>query len=91
MVIAVDNDIELKKVDAQGRIVLPVEWRESDLKGSDEVFVIKKRGYLKILPKKRGDLTKFFDSVDLGVDVDLDDKEWDEIEEEINRKNTKRE
>ena len=39
--------IEIKKVDSQGRIVLPLDWRETDLQGATEVFVIKEKGFLK--------------------------------------------
>lgn len=42
-----------------------------------EVIVIKKgEGILKIIPKKKVDLTRFFDSVDSGVNVG----DWDEFE-----------
>jgi bifunctional DNA-binding transcriptional regulator/antitoxin component of YhaV-PrlF toxin-antitoxin module len=59
--------IEIKKVDAQGRFVIPSDWRESELAGVKEVYVIKGRAYLKIIPKRKPDLIKFFDSIDLGV------------------------
>jgi hypothetical protein len=38
--------------------------------------VIKGKGYLKIVPKKKVDLTKFFDSADLGMNIE----DWDEFE-----------
>jgi len=71
------NAIELKKVDKQGRIVLPSDWRKEELKDTDEVIVIKGKGFLKIIPKKKPDLTKYFDSVDLGVDAIGD---WEDFE-----------
>ncbi|MBN2153258.1 MAG: AbrB/MazE/SpoVT family DNA-binding domain-containing protein [Candidatus Lokiarchaeota archaeon] len=80
------NDIEIRKVDAQGRIVLPLDWREREIKSGDEVVLIKEKGYLKIVAKKRGDLTKFFDSVTLERDLNLDDGDWDSFEEKIARK-----
>jgi bifunctional DNA-binding transcriptional regulator/antitoxin component of YhaV-PrlF toxin-antitoxin module len=61
--------VEVKKVDSQGRLILPVDWRESELEGVTEVFVIKRKGYLKIVPKRKVDLTKFFDEIDLGVEA----------------------
>jgi len=47
---------EKKKVDKRGRFVLPSDWRAEELKESREVFVIKGKGYLKIVPGKKGDL-----------------------------------
>ena len=67
-----------KKVDEQGRFVLPSDWRAAELKESKEVFVIKGKGYLKIVPKKV-DLTRFFDSADLGMNIE----DWDEFERRI--------
>jgi bifunctional DNA-binding transcriptional regulator/antitoxin component of YhaV-PrlF toxin-antitoxin module len=80
------NNVEIKKVDSQGRIVLPSDWRESDLKYSNEVFIIKEPGCLKIIPKKKVDLTKYFDSVDFDIDDELLDKDWKTIEAHILRK-----
>ena len=74
------SGVEIRKVDKQGRIILPADWRETELKESSEVYVIKRKGYLKIIPKSRIDLTKFFDKVDLGVDVIGD---WKEFERKI--------
>ena len=59
-----------KKVDEQGRFVLPSDWRAAELKESKEVFVIKGKGYLKIVPKKKVDLTRFFDTADLGMNIE---------------------
>lgn len=71
--------VEIKKVDEQGRFVLPADWRKEVLEGTDEVFVIKRKGYLKMIPKKKADLTKFFDEADLGMDIG----DWDEFEEKF--------
>ena len=64
---------EIRKVDSQGRIVLPLKWREKELKNEDE-------GILRIIPKKKVDLTKFFDSLEF--DEDLIDKleDWSDFE-----------
>jgi bifunctional DNA-binding transcriptional regulator/antitoxin component of YhaV-PrlF toxin-antitoxin module len=69
--------IEVKKVDKQGRFVLPSDWRKKELKDTDEVFLLKKKGYLKVIPKKKVDLTKFFDKADLGVDFINDWKKFE--------------
>ena len=64
-----ETGVELKKVDAQGRLILQVDWREAEIGESKEVYVIKRKGYLKLVPKHRVDLTVCFDKVDLGVDA----------------------
>ena len=61
--------VEIKKIDSQGRLILPWDWREDQLRGISEVYVIKRRGYLKVLPKRTLDLRKFFDKADLGVEA----------------------
>lgn len=61
------SGVELKKVDEQGRLILPAHWREAELGESRKLYVIKRKGYLKIIPKRHIDLTDF-DKADLGVD-----------------------
>jgi bifunctional DNA-binding transcriptional regulator/antitoxin component of YhaV-PrlF toxin-antitoxin module len=61
--------VEVKKVDAQGRLILPADWREAELNENEELFIIKRKGYLKLVPKRRVDLTDNFDKVDLGVEA----------------------
>lgn len=63
---------EIRKVDSQGRIVLPNKWRKKQLKENDEVIIFEEKGILKIVPKKKVDLTKFFDTIEL--DEELIDK-----------------
>lgn len=62
-----ENGVEIKKVDTQGRLILPVDWRESEIGETRELYIIKRKGYLKLVPKRRVDLTECFDKVDLGV------------------------
>lgn len=61
--------VEVKKVDAQGRISLPVDWRKSFLDRSQKVMVVKHENHLEIIPVG-ADLSKYIDSVDVDV------KEW---------------
>jgi bifunctional DNA-binding transcriptional regulator/antitoxin component of YhaV-PrlF toxin-antitoxin module len=63
-----ETGVEVKKMDSQGRLILPADWRESELGESKEIFVIKRKGYLKLVPKRQVDLTECFDQVDLGVE-----------------------
>ncbi len=64
-----ESGVEVKRVDAQGRLILPADWREAELSESRELYIIKRKGYLKIVPKRRVDLTKNFDKIDLGVEA----------------------
>ncbi len=75
------GSVEVRKVDPQGRLVLPAEWR-GELGGSGEVFLVKGPGFIKVIPKKKADLRRFFDSVNLGVDA-VDD--WSEFEKKFFR------
>lgn len=78
-------EIEVKKVDAQGRFILPSDWREDQLKGSNEVYVIKRKGYLKIVPKRKIGLGKFFDLADLDVDAIGEWKDFEHTRAEKHR------
>lgn len=80
MVINMSNAIEIKKVDKQGRFVIPSDWRKREMKDTDEVFLLKKRGFLKIIPKRKASLTEFFDKADLGVEAIGD---WAEFEKKF--------
>jgi bifunctional DNA-binding transcriptional regulator/antitoxin component of YhaV-PrlF toxin-antitoxin module len=75
-----ENGVELKKLDSQGRIILPADWRETEVDESREVYIIKRKGYLKLVPKRQVDLTECFDKVDLGV-KSID--KWSDFEKEI--------
>ncbi len=72
--------IERLKVDKQGRFVLPRDWRKAVLNETREVYVVKRKDYLKIIPKKKTDLKALFDKVDIGVDA-IDD--WAEFEKKF--------
>jgi len=63
--------VEVKKVDAQGRIALPAKWRSKVLKEAEEVYILERGDYLLVKPRKSGDLTKHFDTLE--VDVEPED------------------
>lgn len=69
--------MEIRKVDSQGRIILPADWRETEVGESRELYIVKRRGYLKLIPKRRVDLTRNFDRIDLGVEAIGDWKEFE--------------
>jgi AbrB family looped-hinge helix DNA binding protein len=60
------NDVEIKKVDAQGRVSLPVNWRKKFLRDTDEVMIIKVDEKLEIIPTN-ADLSKYIDSVEVDI------------------------
>ena len=80
MVKILESGVEVKKVDSQGRLILPVDWRDAEIDESRELYVIKRKGYLKLVPKRRVDLTEYFDKVDLGV---KSIGSWSEFEKKI--------
>ena len=72
--------VEIRRVDSQGRIILPADWRESEIGRSRELYVIKRKGCLKIIPKRRADLTVNFDKINLHVEAIGD---WREFERKL--------
>ena len=77
-----ESGVEIRKVDSQGRFILPAKWRESELGSDREVLVIKGKGYMKIIPKRKLDLTKHFDRLDLGAEAIGN---WEEFERKFYR------
>jgi len=69
MVNILEVGVEVKKLDPQGRLILPADWRESEVGEDRELYIVKRKGYLKIVPKRRVDLTEDFDRIDLGVEA----------------------
>lgn len=69
--------VEVRRVDPQGRVMLPPDWRKTEISEEREVYIIKRKGSLKIIPKHKIDLTALFDAVEIGVDA-IDD--WKEFE-----------
>lgn len=68
MVEYLKTGVEVKKVDSQGCLILPVDWREAEIGENREVYVVKRKCYLKLVPRRLIDLTQYFDKVDLDVD-----------------------
>ena len=72
----------IKKVDSQGRVVIPKKWREEYLKGRRIVMRI--RGdVIEIMLERLFDLTKFFDSIEVDVKSDLAD--WHKVKKELRK------
>jgi len=63
------------KFDPQGRLLLPKELRD---KLGDEVIIVDLGDRVELLPRKRVDLKRFFDS------IEIDElKEWEELKKEL--------
>ncbi|MHA1468419.1 MAG: AbrB/MazE/SpoVT family DNA-binding domain-containing protein [Promethearchaeota archaeon] len=77
---------EIKKVDSQGRIVLPRNWREKELKDGNEVIIMEEEGILKIIQKKKIDLTQFFDKVEYDDNLIEKLENWSEFEKSLLKK-----
>jgi bifunctional DNA-binding transcriptional regulator/antitoxin component of YhaV-PrlF toxin-antitoxin module len=72
--------MEIKKVDNQGRIILPKEWRNRYLKGKKAIIVFK-GDIVEIRPFTKSDLTKYFDKVEVDLKSDLSD--WHKVRNEL--------
>ena len=68
-------EVLVKKFDPQGRLLLPKELRE---KLGDEVIIVDLGDRVELLPWKKADMRKFFDSVEV---EEL--KEWEELKKEL--------
>ncbi|HEX9341552.1 MAG TPA: AbrB/MazE/SpoVT family DNA-binding domain-containing protein [Thermoplasmata archaeon] len=73
----------LKKVDRQGRIVLPARWRKKHLKG-DKVLLRDRGDALEILPQEKVDLTAYFDAAEVDLKADLSD--WHGVRRELRKR-----
>lgn len=68
--------VEVKKVDSQGRIVLPKEWRE---KWGSEVILIEFEDRVEILPKRKPKLSQFFDIIEADIKEDVEKELLEEL------------
>ncbi len=68
--------METKRIDNQGRIVLPKEWRE---RWGNEVVLIEFEDRIEILPKRKSKLSQFFDIIELEVEEDVEKEILEEL------------
>ncbi len=75
--------VEERRVDSQGRVSLPSEWRRTHLNQEGEVVIVNMGEELIIKAKKAQRLSEFFDSVDVELKSDLSD--WHRVKTELHR------
>lgn len=75
--------VEERRVDSQGRVSLPSEWRRTHLNQEGEVVIVNMGEELIIKAKKAQRLSEFFDSVDVELKSDLSD--WHRVKTELLR------
>jgi len=70
----------IRQLDEFGRISIPAKWRKRLFSNTKTAVLIELEDRIVIIPLKKIDLTKYFDSLDLGVDVISD---WKKFERKI--------
>jgi len=65
------TDVEVRKLDPQGRLLIPSDWRHEVLGGSSEVVIMKFKDHIKVAPLTRRSLTEFFDKVEVDVEPEV--------------------
>ena len=73
-------NVEIKKVDSQGRVVLPVAWRRR--MRCDEVVVVEEKAKVEIF-QRDVDLSNYVDSVEVEVD---NFEDYHEMRRELRKK-----
>ncbi len=68
--------VEVKRIDNQGRIVLPKGWRE---RWGNEVILIEFEDRIEILPKRKPKLSQFFDIVEAEIRDDVEKELLEEL------------
>jgi bifunctional DNA-binding transcriptional regulator/antitoxin component of YhaV-PrlF toxin-antitoxin module len=61
--------VEVKRIDNQGRLVLPKKWRE---RWGDEVILIELEDRIEVLPRRKPNLSQFFDLIEMEIKEDLE-------------------
>jgi len=74
--------VEIKRVDNQGRILLPKNWRNRYLKTKKAILVFK-GDLIEIRPFAKIDLTEYFDKVEVDLKSDLSN--WHQVRKELGR------
>jgi DNA-binding transcriptional regulator/RsmH inhibitor MraZ len=60
-------EVEVKKVDSQGRIALPADWRKEVLNNESEVVVQREGNLLILQARQKPNLIQLFDSLEVDL------------------------
>jgi len=60
-------EVEVKKVDSQGRIALPADWRREVLNNESEVVVQREGNLLILQARQKPNLIQLFDSLEVDL------------------------
>ena len=65
------TDVKVRRLDPQGRLLIPSDWRREVLGGSNEVVIMRFKDHIKVKPLARRSLTEFFDMVEVDVEPEV--------------------
>jgi bifunctional DNA-binding transcriptional regulator/antitoxin component of YhaV-PrlF toxin-antitoxin module len=57
-------EVEVKRVDSQGRVALPADWRREVLEDNKEVVLLREGDLIVIKARRKPDLTLLFDTLE---------------------------
>jgi len=77
--IGIEMPVTIKKLDGQGRVVVPKKWR--DKHGGGKVLLELEKDRITITPLDQVDLTEYFDPIEVDVEGDLPD--WHAVKREL--------
>jgi len=73
--------VEERRIDSQGRISLPIDWRREVLRDAEGVIIVRRGEELVVRPKRSRRPSEFFDSIEVDLESDLSD--WHSVKKEL--------
>ncbi len=74
-------DVTERRIDPQGRVMLPKDWREEILGKTRNIVILEHPDYLKLIPKKKSNITGFIEKFEVDLKSDL--KNWHDVKREL--------
>ena len=65
------SDVEVRKLDPQGRLLIPGEWRREVFGGSSKVVMRRFKDHIIVMPFSRKSLTEFLDIIEVDVSPEV--------------------
>lgn len=73
-------EVVIKKLDSQGRLVIPKKWRRKYVREGRVIMkIIGDR--IEVIPESKVELTKYFDTIEVDIKSSLED--WDSVKKEL--------